>query len=125
MLRLNIVNPLGFRWLPSALVLAGLLAGALLPGGATIADDERPRTALMLVPGRPTGTQTNIDAFAAGARRALLDSLPMGSLVYFEYTDLARPGADQTRLRDWYRSNLELASNAELVQVAIRQGVIT
>jgi signal transduction histidine kinase len=104
MLGLNTANSLRVRSLSAALALAGLLACALLPGGASVASDERPRTVLILVPGQPTGTQTNIDAFAAGARRALLESLPVGSSVYLEYTDLARPGADQTRLRDWYRS---------------------
>ena len=82
MLNLYPVTSLGFRWLPWVLALGGLLAGALLPGGAPIASDERPRTVLILVPGQPTGTQTNIDAFAAGTRRALLDALPMGSSVY-------------------------------------------
>src|SRR5262245_56471546 len=107
MLGLKAAILLGRRWLPSALALAGLLAGALLPDGALIANDGRPRTVLILIPGQPTGTQSNIDAFAAATRRTLLDSLPVGSSVYLEYTDLARPGADPARLRDWYKSKYE------------------
>jgi signal transduction histidine kinase len=104
MLDLHAVNSLGFRRLPSVLALTGLLAGALLPGGALIAGDDRPRTVIILLPGQPTGTPTNIDAFGAGARRALVDALPVGSSVYLEYTDLGRPGAEPAKLRDWYLS---------------------
>ncbi|HEX7785072.1 MAG TPA: PAS domain-containing protein, partial [Methylomirabilota bacterium] len=102
MLTSMVSGPLRRCWLLSA--LAGLLAGAGLPDGRASAAEGRPPTVLILVPGQPTGTQTNIDAFAAGTRRALLDALPVGSSVYLEYTDLARPGADHVRLRDWYRS---------------------
>lgn len=104
MLTSMVARPIRRCWLLSALTLAGLLAGAGLSDGRANAADRRPPTVLILVPGQPTGTQTNIDAFAAGIRRTLLDALPVGSSVYLEYTDLARPGADHVRLRDWYRS---------------------
>jgi signal transduction histidine kinase len=99
-----VARPLRRCWLLSALTVAGLLTGPGLSDGRATAADRRPPTVLVLVPGQPTGTQTNIDAFAAGTRRALQDALPVGSSVYLEYTDLARPGADHVRLRDWYRS---------------------
>jgi len=104
MLRLNTANSLGLRWLLSALMLAGLLVGVVLIGGAQPAGDERPRSVIILLPGQPTGTPTNIDAFGAGTRRALVDGLPAGSSVYLEYTDLGRPAADAAKLRDWYLS---------------------
>jgi hypothetical protein len=104
MLSLKAASSRARRWLPSAILLTGLLGAAFLPGGALVAGDGRPRPVLILVPGQPTGTQTNIDAFAAGTRWALIDSLPVGSSVYLEYTDLARPGADHARLRDCCRS---------------------
>jgi signal transduction histidine kinase len=104
MLRLKTVNTLGLRWRLPAIALAGLLVGATLPVNAPTAEDGRPRTVIILLPGQPTGTPTNIDAFGAGARRALLDGLAVGSSVYLEYTDLGRPGADAAKLRDWYLS---------------------
>jgi signal transduction histidine kinase len=104
MLRLKTVSSVGLRRRSSALALVGLLAGATLPAGAQAADDGRPRTVLILLPGQPTGTPTNIDAFGAGARRALVGGLPVGSSVYLEYTDLGRPGAEAAKLRDWYLS---------------------
>src|SRR4029078_4888460 len=77
--------------LVSARGLMGLAcAGALLsPTLATAFEGELPPPAvLILLPGQPTGTQTGMDAFAAGARKHLLDNLPAGSSVYMEYTDL-------------------------------------
>lgn len=72
---------------------------------APVESRDRRKTALILVPGQATGTQTGIDAFASHARRVLVDSLPAGSSVYVEYTDLARLGAEQeAKLRDWYRT---------------------
>lgn len=104
MLRLKTANSFGLRRWSSTLALVGLLVGAVPLGSASTADERRPRTALILLPGQPTGTPTNIDAFGAGARRALVHGLPVGSSVYLEYTDLGRPGADAAKLRDWYLS---------------------
>jgi len=117
MLGLNTVNSLEFRWLPSALALAGLLAGALLPAGAPIANDERPRTVLILVPGQPTGTQTNIDAFAAGTRRALFESLPMGSSVYLDAACYLREEMPACKL-----IFLTMTHDADLAREAMRIG---
>ena len=78
----------------------------LWPTLATASEGEKPPPAvLILLPGQPTGTQTGIDAFAAGARKHLLDNLPAGSFVYMEYTDLARLGKheEHAKLRDWYK----------------------
>jgi hypothetical protein len=88
------------RWLPSALWLAGLLV-ALTPVRASAAA-ERAQGVLILLPGQPTGTQSSIDAFAIGTRRALIETLPPGSSVYVEYTDLARlrTPKEQAKLRD-------------------------
>jgi signal transduction histidine kinase len=76
------------------------------PAPGPIEPRRRARTVLILVPGQSTGTQTGIDAFAANTRRTLLDSLPAGSSVYVEYTDLARRGSadQQSVLRDWYEA---------------------
>ena len=90
--------------LAATLWLAGLLLRVALPGDSVAADEKRPPAVLILLPGQPTGTQTSIDSFAAAARASLAGSLPGGSSVYMEYTDLARLGtvADQAKLRDWY-----------------------
>jgi hypothetical protein len=81
------------------------LAPTDAPAPPHIESRGRARTVLILVPGQSTGTQTGIDAFAANTRRVLLDSLPAGSSVYVEYTDLARRGSAerQSELRDWYK----------------------
>src|SRR5262245_65655607 len=83
------------------------VAALLSPTLATAFESEKPPPAvLILLGGQPTGTQAAADAFASGARRFLLDSLPPGSSVYVEYTDLARLEKleQYANLRDWYRA---------------------
>src|SRR5262245_3047224 len=83
------------------------VAALLSPTLPTALESEKPPPAvLILLGGQPTGTQAAADAFAREARRLLLDSLPPGSSVYVEYTDLARLGKSeqQAELRDWYRT---------------------
>src|SRR5262249_37550800 len=101
------------NWPRGTLVAAAVLAGfacavALLsPTLATTFESEQsPPAVLILLPGQPTGTQTGMDAFAAGARKHLLDNLPAGSSVYMEYTDLARlrKPEESGKLRDWYKT---------------------
>ena len=98
-------GPEGAARLATALWLAGLLVGGVLPDCSLAADERRPPAVLLLVPGQPTGTQTSTDSFASAARASLLDALPPGSSVHMEYTDLARLGTvdEQATLRDWYK----------------------
>ena len=120
--------------LVATLWLVGLLVGVALPGCSLTAERRQPAV-LILLPGQPTGVQTSIDSFAAAARASLVDARPVGSSVYMEYTDLARLGsaAEQAKLRDWHKVIFltmthdadRLGRNAELVQFAIRQGLIT
>ncbi len=92
----------------SAVKVLGVVCSALLLVALplTVHTAPPPPAVLILLPGQPTGTQSGVDAFAAGARRALLDGLPSGSSVYIEYTDLARlgDGEEPGKLRDWYRT---------------------
>ena len=94
------------RWrVAGELVLVAWLVAIAWLGRADAAAGA-PRAVLMLLPGQPTGTQVASDAFASGARAALLEALPSGSSVFIEYTDLARlpTPEDQGKLRDWYRA---------------------
>ena len=70
----TIVTRLPLR-LVATLWLAGLLVGVALFGCSLAADERRQPAILILLPSRPTGTQTSIDSFTA-ARASLARSCP-------------------------------------------------